>query len=177
MSDESKNPALIELAAMQYVGDGSQMAGQIADLVGKTVLFHDLDRNDLALLAGFMKLYKVEQGNAVLQEGAYGDIMLLLIEGKIEVFKQDIRRRQKHIATVTPGQTVGEMAAIDGQPRFATCIAAEPSTLAVLGRDDLVRLIDREPRLGAKILVQLLEMVSQRLRQTGGILVDYLKID
>lgn len=115
MSDESKNPALPELAAMQYVGDGSQMAGQIADLVGKTVLFHDLDRNDLALLAGFMKLYKVEQGNAVLQEGVYGDIMLLLI--------------------------------------------------------------DREPRLGAKVLVQLLELVGQRLRQTGGILVNYLKID
>ena len=64
-----------------------------------------------------------------------------------------------------------------GDPRSATCITAEPCTFAVLAREDLVRLIDEHPRLGSKILIQLLELMGQRLRQTGGILVNYLKVD
>jgi CRP-like cAMP-binding protein len=61
----------------------------------------------------------------------------------------------KHITTVKPGTIVGEMAVIDGEKRFATCIASEPSVLAVLTRDALVQIIDNEPKHGAKILVQL----------------------
>lgn len=166
-----------ELATMQPVGDGEQMLEQVASLVAMTVLFHEFDRAELEILARHMKLYRVEKGQAILHEGERGDIFLLLVEGKVEVFKQDIRRRQKHIATVTPGQTVGEMAIVDGEPRSATCITAEPCTFAVLAREALVRLIDEHPRLGSKILIQLLELMGQRLRQTGGILVNYLKVD
>ena len=68
------------------------------------------------------------------------------------------------------------MAVIDGEKRFATCIASEPTVLAVLTRDALVQIIDNEPKLGAKILVQLLAMMSEHLRETGGKLVGYLRV-
>ncbi|MFZ5556536.1 MAG: cyclic nucleotide-binding domain-containing protein [Pseudomonadota bacterium] len=177
MADDKGAEECAELSTMQHIGDGAQMLDQIVALVAMTVLFHEFDRAELRILARFMKLYRVEKGQAILHEGQRGDVFLLLVEGKVEVFKQDIRRRQKHIATVTPGQTVGEMAIVDGEPRSATCITAEPCTFAVLRREDLVRLIDEHPRLGSKILIQILELMGQRLRQTGGILVNYLKVD
>ena len=96
-----------ELATMQPIGDGGQMLEQIASLVAVTVLFHEFDRAELEILARHMKLYRVEKGQAILHEGERGDIFLLLVEGKVEVFKQDLRRRQKHIAPDTPAQTGG----------------------------------------------------------------------
>jgi hypothetical protein len=47
----------------------------------------------------------------------------------------------------------------------------------VLTRDALVQIIDNEPKMGAKILVQLLAMMSKHLRETGGKLVGYLKVN
>ena len=102
--------------------------------------------------------------------------MLLVIHGNVDVYKSDKVHKQKRIDTVSPGMTVGEMAMVDGEPRFATCVATDPVTLACLSREGLVRIIDEKPRLGSKILVQLLAMMNQRLRQTGSILVDYLKV-
>ena len=66
------------------------------------------------------------------------------------------------------------MSMIDGEPRFATCVAAEPSKLAVLTRESLARIILEQPVLGAKTLMELVLMLSQRLRQTSARLVSYM---
>jgi CRP/FNR family cyclic AMP-dependent transcriptional regulator len=75
---------------------------------------------------------------------------------------------------VEPGQTVGEMSMIDGEPRFATCVAAERCMISVLTRESLARIILEQPILGAKILMELVLMLSQRLRQTSSKLVSFM---
>ncbi|MBI2312226.1 MAG: cyclic nucleotide-binding domain-containing protein [Betaproteobacteria bacterium] len=158
------------------IGDGSIMSDEIADMVGRIPLFSELDRQDIRDLATYLLLYKAKKGAVILREGEPGDYMLLVIHGTVDIYKSDRVQKQKRINTVTPGMTIGEMAMVDGEPRFATCVATEPATLAALSREGLVRIIDEKPRLGAKILVQLLAMMNQRLRHTSGILVDYLKV-
>ena len=75
---------------------------------------------------------------------------------------------------LSPGQTVGEMSMIDGEPRFASCTAAEDSLFTVLSRESLARIILEQPVLGAKILMELVMMLSQRLRHTSARLMQYL---
>ena len=100
--------------------------------------------------------------------------MMLVIEGRIEVLKRDRWNAPRLIAVLDPGKTVGEMSMIDGEPRFATCVAVERSLLAVLTRESLARIILEQPVLGAKILMELMLMLSQRLRQTSSRLVSYM---
>jgi len=161
---------------LELVGNGSVITEQVGDLISKTELFGELDRLDINLLASYMSLYKAKDKDIIITEGEDGDYMLLVVEGSIDVLKQDTQHCMKHITTIKPGTIVGEMAVIDGEKRFATCIASEPSVLAVLTRDALVQIIDNEPKLGAKILVQLLAMMSEHLRETGGKLVGYLRV-
>jgi CRP-like cAMP-binding protein len=63
---------------------------------------------------------------------------------------------------------------IDGEARFATCVSVEPTVLAVLDRENLARIIVEQPMLGAKILMQMVLMLSQRLRATSGRLLQML---
>jgi CRP-like cAMP-binding protein len=79
------------------------------------------------------------------------------------------------MTTVGPGATLGEMSMIDGEARFATCMALEPTTFAVLSRDSLVQIILEEPGLGAKLLVKVITLLSQRLRQTSSNLLHYME--
>ncbi len=90
------------------------------------------------------------------------------------MFKQDRWNAPRLIAVIAPGQSFGEMSMIDGEPRFASCIAAEPCMIAVLSRDSLARIILEQTTLGAKILMELVLMLSQRLRQTSSKLLAYM---
>jgi len=62
----------------------------------------------------------------IIREGDGGDFMLMLISGKVEVHKRDRWNTPQLLATVEAGRTLGEMSMIDGEARFATCIAARP---------------------------------------------------
>jgi CRP-like cAMP-binding protein len=78
------------------------------------------------------------------------------------------------MATAGPGMTLGEMSMIDGEPRFATCLAIEPTTIAVLTRDEMARIIIERPAIGSKILINLVTLLSQRLRRTSSKLLALL---
>ncbi|HMK15096.1 MAG TPA: cyclic nucleotide-binding domain-containing protein [Burkholderiales bacterium] len=162
------------LATLENLGEGTVVAEQISGMISYSPFFAELDREDVRVLAGFMQVYRAQPGEIIIREGDPGDYMLLLIKGQMDVFKKGLHKNEQHMTTVLPGMTVGEMSMIDGEPRFATCIAKETSTLAVLTRDKMVKIIIEQPRLGAKILIKLVTLLSQRLRQTSQKLLDYM---
>ena len=93
---------------------------------------------------------------------------------KMQLVLRDRWNAPRLIAVIAPGQSFGEMSMIDGEPRFASCIAAESCMIAVLSRDSLARIILEQTTLGAKILMELVLMLSQRLRQTSSRLLGYM---
>ena len=163
------------LEALECLGDGTAFAERILALVAQAPFFAEFDRDDVALLAGYMRIYRAQTGQTLIREGNIGDYMLLVMDGKIAIYKKSPAGSQQHMTSVAAGRTLGEMSMIDGEPRFATCIAAETSLFGVLSRDDMVRIVIDKPSLGAKILIKLVTMLSQRLRQTSAELLEYRK--
>ena len=162
------------LAYLESLGDATQFASKIHGLITFSPLFENFNVAEVRLLSQFMQVYRAGPGVEIIREGEAGDFMVFLIEGGIEVFKQDRWNAPRLIALITPGQSLGEMSMIDGEPRFASCVAAEPCLLAALSRESLARIILEQPILGAKVLMELVMMLSQRLRQTSAKLVSYM---
>jgi CRP-like cAMP-binding protein len=162
------------LPQLEHLGDATQYATRIHGMVGYAPLFEQFSLAEIRLLGHFMQTFRAQAGQEIIREGEAGDFMMLVIEGRVEVFKQDRWNTPRLIAVVEEGKTLGEMSMIDGEPRFATCVAVEPSLIAVLSRDALAIIILEQPMLGAKILMQLAVMMSQRLRQTSLRLVEFV---
>jgi CRP-like cAMP-binding protein len=162
------------LSHLEHLGDATKFSPQIHALIPKCDLLENFSPAEVRLLAHFMDVYQAPPGTEIIREGEGGDFMLLLIEGSVEVHKRDRWKVSQLIAVVEAGKTLGEMSMIDGEPRFATCIAAAPTVLAVLDRENLARIIVEQPMLGAKILMELVLMLSQRLRSTSARLMDLL---
>jgi len=162
------------LTKLESLGDATQLAGRIHGLIKYSPLFENFNLAEIEELSHFMLVFRTELGVEIIHEGEAGDFMVLLIEGKIEVFKQDRRNAPRLIAMIAPEQSFGEMSMIDGEPRFASCVAAESCLIAVLSRENLARIILERPTLGAKILMELVLMLSQRLRQTSSRLMTYM---
>jgi CRP/FNR family transcriptional regulator, cyclic AMP receptor protein len=163
-----------QLAHLEYLGDASQFASRLHALIPKCALLENFSHAEVRQLAHFMQVYRAEPGMEVIREGDGGDFMLMIIEGKVEVRKQDRWNTPQMIAIVEPGKTLGEMSMIDGEARFATCVAIEPLLVAMLDRERLARIIIEQPMLGAKILMELVLMLSQRLRATSQRLLGLL---
>jgi CRP/FNR family cyclic AMP-dependent transcriptional regulator len=163
-----------QLAHLESVGDASKFAEQMHALIPKCRLLENFSAAEVRLLAQFMLVYKADPGVEVIREGDGGDFMLMVLEGEVEVHKRDRWNTPQLLATVEAGRTLGEMSMIDGEARFATCIATSPAVVAVLHRENLARIIVEQPLLGAKILMELVLMLSQRLRATSQRLLGLL---
>lgn len=161
----------------QLMGTGAAFKPRICDMIAGTRLFGDFAWTDIELLAGYMQCYQVSARTAIFREGSAGNYMGLLVTGQVEILKEDHEGKQRRLVLVSAGKTIGEMSIIDGEPRSATCIAAQDSVVLLLTKDNYNRIIKEHPTLAVHILAKLAKLVSQRLRGLSGQLVEYLEHD
>ncbi len=137
-------------------------------------MFEDFKREETTLLAAYLVGQRVDQGAVIFREGERTAHMCLLLEGRLEVLKGGQDGQLKKITDVSPGKLIGEISVIDGQPYSATVVASAPSVLVLMSRENLMRICEERPRIGNKLLFKIANMLSQRLRQTTGKLIDHL---
>lgn len=147
---------------------------ELATLLDGTGLFGEFTHEENKTVAHYVMAIQAPEGATVFREGEHIGHMCLLVKGRLELFKKSDKGERKKIAEVSTGKAIGEMSALDGQPYSATAVAAESSVLILLTRDKLHRIMEEYPRLGVKLLWKLTRLLSQRLRQTTGKLVDLL---
>ncbi len=150
-------------------------SARIAAMLENAQMFKDLEWSQIEALSGYMQIYRAAPGAVLFREGDKGDFMCVVLEGKLEVRKEDNQHVDKVVSTVLAGRSLGEMTIVDGEPRSATAVAVAPSTLAVLTQENFLLIMRDKPALSAKLLLKIAQLLSQRLRLTSGILVDYLE--
>ena len=160
---------------LKPIGRASEFADEIYGLMSKTPLFSGLDIDETRRLGAFMYVYEAPAGVTVINEGETGDFMMLLMVGMVDVLRRNRYNYPSRIAVAHAGHALGEMSMFDGEPRFASCMTLEPSRIAVLTRDALMLVLQEEPKLGNKILLKLVQLLSERLRQTSAKLVGYIE--
>lgn len=156
------------------IGTGPAYRAKLCRMLKKTKMFESLSSLEIETLGDYVEGYTAEKGTAIFIEGAPTGCMCILIEGKLEIFKDSVRGATKKITEISPGTSIGEMSIIDGLPRSATTLAVTPVTLVALTQDELHRLIEEHPKLGAKVLWRSAQVISQRLRKASSVLADYL---
>lgn len=150
---------------------------EVCESLTHSPLFKDWSWDELDTLSSYMAGYRAQAGDMLFEEGEVGDAMGLLLSGQIEVRKRDAAGVAQVVAHIVAGRTFGEMAAIDGEKRSATCVATEPCVLALLSKSQFERILAVNEALGIKLLLRVTRALSQRLREVNDVLVDYLSKD
>jgi CRP-like cAMP-binding protein len=145
-----------------------------ATLLDETRWANDFAWAEIESLAAHLRVERRAKGDRVCREGDRDPSLFIIAKGSVAIVKQDAGDEERFLARLGPGQTIGEMALLDGQPRSASAVAAEDLVLLVFARAELDRLVEEKPRLGVKLLWKLARFLSQRLRQTSGALAERL---
>lgn len=145
---------------------------QLAQMLDKTSWGNTLTWEELVTLGKFIHAYKVRPNTVLFSEGELNQTMAILVEGRVEIFKSTLDEEKKSIAKVKSPQTFGEMSLIDGQPRSAEVVADTACVCLLLEKARFLAMSERQPQLAFKILWKISSLMSQRLRQVSGQLVD-----
>ena len=113
------------------------------------MLFYDLFRLDPEFI-------KIKAGEILFREGDYGDDMYVLISGKAEVSIGGVL-----IGECTQGDFVGEMAVVDGSPRYGTVTARTNCKFVVINKARFHFLIDDTPGFALEVI----RIMAKRLKE------------
>lgn len=145
-----------------------------AELLDGTRWANDFSWSEIESIASHLATQRRQKGEVLFREGDPEPSMYIIVRGSVSILKNDGASGTTALARLGPGQTLGEMALLDGWPRSATCVAAEDLVLLVFKRAELDRLLEDKPKLGVKVLLKLSRFLSQRLRQTSGTLAEVI---
>ena len=83
-------------------------------------IFKDMIPAELEVMKKYLKMTEVDMGKVIFKQGSAADSMCLVLSGELEILKAAKDGKQVKIATIGDGQSVGEMALVDGMVRSAT---------------------------------------------------------
>ena len=149
------------------------MSRKFAELIDGLEFFKDFSFRELETLGGYFSHRDVAQGEIVFNEGDPGRNLLILLDGKMSIYKSGESGRYL-LSYEGRGRIVGEMALLDHELRSASCIAETPCELLSIDQTGLDRMALEHPSLAYLFMYSLARLLSKRLRRTSGILAEHL---
>lgn len=130
-------------------------------------LMRALDERQLQSLAGVARTRDFEPGDHLIRQGTSGALaMYVILEGKIEV-----RRNDRMLVEMGPGDSVGEVAVLgpEDQRRTADVVAVEPTKVLQLTKWDIFPVLKTNPDAALAIISDLAKRLSDATdRLTAG---------
>jgi CRP/FNR family cyclic AMP-dependent transcriptional regulator len=151
----------------------SSLVDEIADMLMECSLFGEFPAAELRSVARHFGSSKVDKGDVIFDEGDAGTFMCIINLGDVSVLKSDSEGNRIEIAVLRDGRVFGEMAALDGERRSATCVAATQCVLLTLSKDALDKMLLEVPKTAARVIRAVAISLSRRLRMADGKLVDH----
>ena len=113
----------------------------IAEWLGKSVLFRELPKEDIAAVAAVIKPEEHARGSYVVREGEAGDRLFIVLSGRLEVRRDYAPGRSEPVADVEEGDVFGEIALLHAIPRTRSVRSLGRSVLLALDKADFERLV------------------------------------
>ena len=129
------------------------------ELLLKVPLFTRCSKRELAAVAALADEVILPEGHTLIRAGAQAYSFFVLVEGTAEVSQGD-----RVVATLGPGDFLGELALILHRPRTATVTLTSPARLLAVSAHNFRPLLERSPQLQFKLLETLAE---RTLMDTG----------
>jgi len=129
------------------------------------------------VLAGLVNLRSWQRGDVLAQEGTVDDRLIAIVEGSVAVVKHRGTPDESLLVTLHVGDLAHELGFLDGTPRNASLVAAEPARVLVLTKRALESLIDAQPRIVYEIMcaiVRAAHKVQARLSVQAVELMNYV---
>ena len=130
------------------------------DLIRRVPLFSMLTESQAIAVADAVVKRRFKRGEVIVEQGKKSNALFILLNGRARVLTADSRGREVILATLQPGDHIGEMSLIDNEPHSATVRAEVQTDVLMLGRIEFARCLPENSSMAYAVMRGLV----QRLR-------------
>jgi CRP-like cAMP-binding protein len=131
---------------------------------------HAILKDPRFVTAGIAELCHHPSGETIIEEGSEERGLFVIESGCVRVFErielEDRRHIQPGICDLVAGDVFGELSLFDSGPRLASVVVVEPCELLTFDAVALSDYLDAHPEFGYRVIKELFQILSCRLRQT-----------
>jgi CRP-like cAMP-binding protein len=140
------------------------MALSVQTILERNRLFRGLSAATIQQIAALAIRRPYEPDAIVFSQGDPGDSLYGVVTGKVRISASTREGKEMFLNIMEPGDTFGEIALLDGNPRTATATTTATCELMIIPRAQFLALLQREPT----VAIHLLQLLCQRIRWTSG---------
>ncbi len=133
----------------------------IISILKKIPIFSELTRKELESIQHILHQRTYRKGEVIFRQGDAGVGMYIIEKGTVLI---KLEPYGQIVAELHDGEFFGELALLDDSPRSASAIAGTDCKMLGFFQPDLFGLIERNPRLGVKIVLKLAQIIGERLK-------------
>ena len=143
------------------------------DFLATVALLEGQEETDLVELARVMRLRTVREGETIWRQGDHPREMLFVVDGAVSASLDVTGDRAVDIGHAGPGDTVGEIAMLDGDGHTMSARATETATVLALSRPDFLAMLAGRHRSALRLTRSLVALLTARLgNQLGHLAVS-----
>jgi len=146
-------------------------AAQDSQPIESNTLLHGLTEDEITAVLMVADLREVKQGEVLFRKDENADGVWMLQSGQVSILAGGGPSATR-LATVGPGQFVGEMGFIDGDSRSATATADAPVHAALLDSQAIAALVRDHSNAALQITRNIARELSYRVRNTSSVLAQ-----
>jgi CRP-like cAMP-binding protein len=137
---------------------GRSSVDKAFQLFRELVLFRHIERREIAALFTRVRIRDFAPNETIFLKGSPADSMMFVLRGTVEISvppKDQIligtdvpisgSRSSDWLHRLSPGETFGEIALLEGRARFADAIAITDCTLAIVDRHNMLAFLEQNP--------------------------------
>jgi len=124
------------------------------DRIQRTVeKYFDIRTGEGGPLLETLETRHLSGGEWLMQEGDAGDTLYLLVQGRLQAWTGNLdgAAKAKFLGEIMPGDSVGEVSLLTGEPRSASIQAIRDSLLVEINRGMFEKLVHDHPALVLKL--------------------------
>jgi diguanylate cyclase (GGDEF)-like protein len=138
-------------------------------------ILSQLTKEELKTIKKCMKFIQISSGNVLFHQGDEGRELYIVKSGKVAICIKLPNGDEHILVQFSPGNFFGDMSIFENAPRSATCRIISDSTLFSLLDKYFFDLMKDNPKIAIKIMYKMLNVITQRLQNTGGFLTDMVR--
>ena len=135
------------------------------ELIRRVPLFSVLTAAQAASVAYTVVKRRFKRGEPIVEQGKKSNALSIILTGRARVVTTDSRGREVILATMHPGDYVGEMSLIDNEPHSATVRAEIQTDALILGRLEFARCLPENSSMAYAVLKGLVQRLRHADRQ------------
>jgi CRP-like cAMP-binding protein len=121
-------------------------------LEGPTSVFKGLSQKDKEIIAGNHTIVHIKRGHQIFKQGEKSRGLICLASGKVKVYKEGVGGRQQIVKMIRQNGFMGYKALFADHPWPVSATAIEDSTICVLEKSSLVKILKKNADLALKFI-------------------------